>query len=358
MSAQESSFYRLFSRSRSYRYAVVEEGSAEEKEAIRQRERFAVAALAFCLRHDEEFLRSFWSQVCKVSDDPAEMPLIRSEDILLEPPLWADLRLISDTDAGRLVWVVEVKAGASLSQKQNPNLPDFCAARTGYGALFCESENASTKLRYIVLGARESLGLPKRHGALPISLRQSSWEDVATCTASRLVRDLFDCFALLQLQPFAMNQANTISVSHGLSGVGNAVVVLSAVSEWLGAQWREKNLTAYKADPGAAFGIHLTRLATPQIRFGNLQTICGGPKFIAWIGYLAGATDEIIRSVWLYFDSVEKRDAVLAKVQVSFPIALAASDAGEPCIAVEMPVADNPKDFEWFKAVFAAAGVS
>jgi hypothetical protein len=41
----------------------------------------------------------------------------RTESVLLEPPRWADLRLVSDKDGARFVWVVEVKAGSRLDAR-------------------------------------------------------------------------------------------------------------------------------------------------------------------------------------------------------------------------------------------------
>src|ERR1051325_9272216 len=100
-------------RSHYLRIADEEDQSEEAKRARQERERFAVAAVAFCLKHNAALLNNFWQRVCRMETlDHKAMPRITI--ILLEPPHWADLRLVSEFERKRYVWVVEVKAGAPL----------------------------------------------------------------------------------------------------------------------------------------------------------------------------------------------------------------------------------------------------
>ena len=96
MKRDEPSFYRLFRRSH-YFHASIEHGDLEADPDREDRERFAVASLAFCLKHNSDFRRQFWERICRVpGKDPIPMPPIEAEGVLLEPPHWADLRLVSD----------------------------------------------------------------------------------------------------------------------------------------------------------------------------------------------------------------------------------------------------------------------
>src|SRR5947199_2735394 len=169
------SFFSLFKRGR---YLSAREDQDDSKAATKrreERERFAVAALAFCLRHDEGFRRHFWERICRVPSGPAQMPRITADDVAIEPPEWADLALSSEAGTDAYLWVVEAKAGASLQPKQNPASPEFLE-RGGYGALLtAHKPTERTRLRYIVLGATQHLGLPDGHPCGEISVQERSW---------------------------------------------------------------------------------------------------------------------------------------------------------------------------------------
>src|SRR5437016_752014 len=113
------SFSSLFKRGR-YSPREDQDDSKAATKRREERERFAVAALAFCLRHDEGFLRHFWEKICYVPSDPAQMPPITADDVFVEWQPWADLALRSEIATQDYLWVVEAKAGASLQPKQNP----------------------------------------------------------------------------------------------------------------------------------------------------------------------------------------------------------------------------------------------
>src|SRR2546422_8593405 len=112
MSSSQVSFLRLFRRSHYFRAAAQDDDAEEATTERKERERFAVAALAFCLRYDLKFRRHFWKKICRTPNDPIQIPDIGAEDILLEPPFWADLRLVSKIGSRSYIWVIEAKAGA------------------------------------------------------------------------------------------------------------------------------------------------------------------------------------------------------------------------------------------------------
>src|SRR6266481_671419 len=145
--SESSSLFALYRRGRRYRDPATSSDNPEVEKSREERERFIAAALALCLRCDVGFRERFWLNVCRVSDDPDSPPPIRAEDILLEPPHWADLRLISDSPSGRCIWVVEIKTGANLKEKQNPSLPAFEEEGIGYGWLLNRHESALRRMR-------------------------------------------------------------------------------------------------------------------------------------------------------------------------------------------------------------------
>ena len=101
----EPGFLSLFSRSlyrgTASRLRDLEPESEEYRRVHEERERFAAAAIAFCLKHSDKSRRHFWEKICKAPDDPEQMPPIPTNGIFLEPAHWADLRLISEAGGER-----------------------------------------------------------------------------------------------------------------------------------------------------------------------------------------------------------------------------------------------------------------
>jgi hypothetical protein len=224
MSGTNPSFYRLFRRSAYYKLAEDDSDSEEAEHARKERERFAAAALAFCLKHDRKFLRYFWTSVCRVQADPSRMPPIKPRGILIEPPRWADIRLVADGFRKRYVWVVEVKAGAKLEDIQDPRSNVFSRRDQGYGwFLRNEEKDLTTRLRYIVFGPEENLDLPRYDSRLRIVIQQRGWSDIANLSASCLTEDLSQSLAILKIEPFAekfmIKKAANIKIRKGLNGV-------------------------------------------------------------------------------------------------------------------------------------------
>src|SRR6266487_2738883 len=358
-------FFSLFKRGR-YFHAPGDEDITQEGESRREeRERFAVAALAFCLKHDEGFRKHFWEKVCRVPDDPVEMPPVTEHDISIEPPEWADLSLVSNDGVHRFMWVVEAKAGAELQDKQNPNKADFKKAGLGYGALFAASEaEQGTRMRYIVLGANEPLGICDGQETLGITVQERSWDWLRDgVTRTGIVKDLIDTLAELEIGQFYMDKAKQIVVTRGLAGIGDAWTVLKAVCDWLGVH---KTKQYFQGQPTEVGGSELwVYCKKPDARsklspiHSRLWQVTGAKGWCsAAIGYVSDQTDGIKRSIWLYCGTVQRRDALVKKLETSklLPYVSARSDSA-PCAVVEAPASESPKDFEWFKSVFDAVGI-
>ena len=102
------------------------------------------------------------------------------------------------------MWVVEAKAGAELQDKQNPLKADFKKDGFGYGAQFAASEaKLGTRMRYIVLGANEPIGIRDGLERLGITVQERSWARLREgLTQTRIVKDLIDTFAELRVGDF------------------------------------------------------------------------------------------------------------------------------------------------------------
>jgi len=290
------------------------------------------------------------------------MPDVPDTGVELEPIRWADLRLSCEGPGGRHVWVVELKAGASLQDIQNPKCAAFAKSKEGYGWFFNQSEKGqNTNCRYIVLGAREQCGEVFFDSALTITVRQSHWSDVAKCQASKLVDDLFLSLGQLHLQPFAMKKLETVSITKGLSGAGNASEVLIGIHDWLGVKGRQRGKVELYADGerGTVVGIYIHAPSTaPTKRQTALSTVTQSDGLQLWVGYFADENDAVTRSVYFYLESASKRDRLLTKLKKTYPAANGRTEGSQYCLIVEAAASESPKDFDWFIGVLKAAGVT
>lgn len=353
MNGNEPSFYRMFRRSASYAPPDETDESVEAESLREERERFSGAAVAFCLKHSEQFRIHFWSQICKTSGDPDSIS-IASAGIFLEPPHWADLRVIFDDGVTRSVWVIEIKAGAPLDPRQDPTSTDFVRPLWGYGDLFAAEEGPKkSRMRYIVLGAQEHLEAPFRGERFGIQVQVRSWEQMLHGRPTdSLTQDLVASLAQMGIESFVMEEAKTIRVEGGLSQVGRAWKVLEGVSAWLGVKRDKYSLEAYEADNGgSALGVYIRAPGQrkPSDRHRRLATVSGSPDTLAWFGYFNSSGDEVRKELWLYFASEEARKQTTGKLGQLF----AEERDGPAFCAVFKSVAnDLGKDFDWFTSVF------
>ena len=373
MRRNEPSFYRLFRRGH-YVHAPVaqldDEAELEGQNKERQeKERFAVASLAFCLRHDRNFRREFWERICRVPDDPTEMPPIEAEGILLEPPRWADLRLVSDKGGARFVWVVEVKAGSPLEPKQNPTRPEFTTPSVGYGAQFKEEEGKlGTRMRYIILGANPVQAISKGQTELGIAVQARLWNDLQGMKRDRIVGDFFELLAELQINPFFMDKVKEkvkdITVASGLDRACEAYLVLDAV-----CNQHEIKPDRYQFIPdrydaadggGGNMGTYLRHPSKKGHRPGfllDLQKVTTKNEWwISWFGYHYDSDDHVTaKQVLFYVDDTEQQEALLRRLQGTFRKARSGRDGTALTVEVTSPPEPSTKDFDWFESVFVEA---
>jgi len=115
------SFFHLYQRG-----CCCREGKPNVGQRQNQRELFAVAALAFTLKHSEQFRRYFLCEICGIQTGWSNPAL----QIRLQPENYADLALIIP-ELGS-VGVIEAKIDAPLEDHQNQNKDEFWE-EGGYG---------------------------------------------------------------------------------------------------------------------------------------------------------------------------------------------------------------------------------
>jgi hypothetical protein len=358
----EPSFHRLFRRSH-YRSAKVDLGEGEVDPEREHRERFAVAALAFCLKHEPEFLKHFWESVCRVPDDPVEMPPIQADGVLLEPPHWADLRLVSDNGGVRFLWVIEVKAGAPLEDKQNPTeSAKFTHPDLGYGDLLVKEEGKrGTRLRYIVLGADPPPEICPGEKILGISVQAREWRALLPgLKATGIVKDLIECLGELRINPFFMEKVKEIIVESGLQGVGKAYQVLETACELLGiksaCRWFESD---HFEDGGGYMGFFLkppSDKGRPSEIYRKLRDATRSDgDCIGFLGYTYDSDGHVLKEVWFYLNEKKRQERLLQRLKGKFPSARPDRDMNALTVAVTSPPEPFTKDLDWFDSVLRNA---
>lgn len=347
------SFYALFKRGR-YSGLVCDGNGIVEPAAARQRERFAAAVLAFCMRHDADFRRRFWEKICRVPGDPTQMPPITSHEVALEPWACADLCLTSDSGTERFMWVIETKAGAPLQPKQNPKHDEFKAPGIGYGAQLCSNNaGARRKLRYIVLGAEESLQIPDGSEQLGIAIQERKWSHLLQCLPKvGLTQDLADTFAELKIGEFYMEKARSLRVTESIKDTVKALTVVNAFCHQFGGSQRRTFNHVLFDDGHACFGYYLNQPPSDatkeylELRNATRDTAC-----VAWFGYEISAKGEARRAAWFYLNSETKRDKLKEKLEKVFPFVEPKHDGKDVCVVVSSGLDQPEGDFDWFQSV-------
>lgn len=366
MTVCEPSLFRLFSRSR-YRTVLPNGGGNEglaETEIRSERERFATAAVAFCLKHSPTFRQHFWKTICRGEADPAEIPELTVD---LEPHAWADLRVVDEVGTHRTVWVIEFKLDSELADKQNPTeLSAFVEPDVGYGAQFRASEIPGSDLRYVVLGSQK---LPAGKGfvaGLNISWHARRWRDLVegAVPEDALTADLFDSLGQLGIAAFRMKTTKTIAVAGDFRAAADAWEVLTAVgsAEQCGFRPTYWNLAVETpADGHFNVGAYLkpppAKKASSVIHHRLAQAIGGTGGNLAWAGYETGASipDRFRRSIWFYCATIAQADSLRQRLVGRATTGDPISESGGMCVIASKLPGDTTKDLEWFSSVFSAA---
>lgn len=358
MRGSEPSFYGLFRRSRYGSSAHPGSEPEEEQRAMEQRERFAVAAVGFCLKHDEAFAAHFWQKVCRLPADPEDVPSLYVE---VEAEHWADLRITAKTPRWSLVCVVECKAGAPLDRKQNPERPEFNEPGVGYGWFVNRSAKESgVEHRYVILGANESVNVPNDYPESHNELRvcQRGWRCLAeTVPGGSLTADLFDSLGQLGISSFRMKSASQVQVRAGFGAAADAWEVLAVLGSpdmcgFRPSHWR---IVGENPSPGHFnLGAYLKRppekRETSNLHIELSKMLNPPGDEIVWIGYETGPSvkpDGFRRSIWFYCADSASAKSMLRRLEKEFSDCYSFTD--ENC-AVLSTAKGNVKDLEWFES--------
>jgi len=309
----EPSFSLLFKRGK-YRSFVpladeeTDDSVREREEKRREKERYLTTAIGFCIKHDSAFQSHFLNAIC---DIPKTRPRPQI-DVLAEPYRWGDLVLISQNRD--FVCVVECKVNANLQEWQNPESQGF--EKNGYGGFILSKFKTPRIIRYIVLGWKEILNLPKGR----LEYAQKSWDDLAHNFPhkSRLAADLYDCFSALGVATFLLKKTQTMKIGDNAKFFGDALTLLPAAQIEAGLDEMPP-----KFDCGGSqvegwwhFGVNIKRTKNVKTIRGKLQQFVTPKKGhpIGWYGYGWEREKGAYFSFWLYCASKNAQEKVKTRL--------------------------------------------
>jgi hypothetical protein len=355
-------FLSLFSRSL-YRGSAdrshwLDPESKESRRMHEERERFAAAAIGFCLHHDDDFLWHFWRKVCRKRGEskPRTKPTVQ-----IEPRRWSDLLLRWEG----AVCAVEIKIGAALSDHQNPGKKAF-AEPGGYGdflAGFCAKQPMKCRRRYVVLGWEPDIETRSRNDELGLEIEQRRWADFeAGLPHSPLAEDLISLLSSFGIWQFTFRSMKNKKLSGKLGDIGSAIAILESVRDSLG--WpKSTEVKAWQGDHWE-LGIYLGATARRKPVEGLAQQLkrINEPKdnCVAWFGYFAEKGNVGQRCVYVYCSKAARRRLVNRLNTAEFVVAdEPGSDRdgpeGDYCAIVRQG-RDELDDIEWLKTILETAG--
>jgi hypothetical protein len=356
------SLFSLFQRSR-YRRTLGLSDTLEDDEASEnkwaQRERFAVAAIAYCLKNDRDFFDHFVHNVCEAQTKED----LEQFDVLIEQKFWGDLAIIKRDEAA--AYIVECKISAPLHAHQNPSTKTFW--REGYGYHMLEYFPVRTQLRYVVLGYKPHL--PAKKGPR-INWTQKSWDTVASTTKSPLILDLYDSLGKLGVTRFRSRITDTMKKAATAENACETYDVLKSAYEDLGlAEGRfSADILCDLNEGWWDFGllIHTTRREADSAYFhGKLQRAVGSKgSRLGWFGYSQqDKKSGVCFSVWFFCGAHGGRRLEERLRKSSRTRAYVQPRRADGSFEVRMPKniaekAIRSGDKEWFfKVIRIAAGV-
>lgn len=330
------------------------------KKEYQEAERFAVAAIAFGLKHDPAFRIHFFEKICQIDGDPALVK--RSATIEVEPHHWTDLVIRHRAGDVDYVYAVEFKIDAPLDDHQNPDEDAFWKDKNGYGKILSERE-PDAEIRYIVLGHREKLKLTKRHRDVPVTPKQRCWSDLELSyePKTNITDDLFDSLGKLGIPEFSHRKTNKMKITDSLASGAQAWEILRDVHQMVGlVPDRCLFYTGSKKPDGYEFGFSIVKKPPVQGKSENHQKLQDlvntKSQELGWYGYTEGPAKKPKLSVWFYCDKQNNAKKIEERLrQKSFPQATTSPGEESGSHYVEVSTMKPGKsDRDWFISVFKA----
>lgn len=293
----EPSFHALYKQGR-FRKSGADRLS---QEGMQQIERFAVAMLAFVLKHDPEFRKSFLNQVCDCHCADSTDPV--SFLVELETAGCGDLILRKEDNSK--VYALEFKVGANLEkEKQDPRNPEFFT--TGYGKNI-KAQFGPNSSYIVVQNDRSDFSSVSK---MEPSCIGKSWSDIYACIQNNnkpLIHDLFQSLGALGITEFMRMNTKDLTLGHVALDAAKLHALLETVAKVEGfkscdveSQLQPNNRGYYvRCFSAGARQSSWHRLIQPENkRLGSFgYTNYGEPALEVWIECGTRKAAETIRSL-------------------------------------------------------------
>lgn len=368
------SFSALFRRSR---YGGVfpdgaDEDDPEAQTRFKQSERFAVAAVAFCIKHIPTFRRAFIEDVLcgKASCSAVEAWTVR-----VEPDEWADL-LLEPSDPDEPIFIVEFKIHAFLQDHQNPGKPDFLTTE-GYGVV-AKKHLDHRPVHYFVIDQSDSLFAWDKSQPLGIKCRHLKWAQIADAWKHRrvdapqwesaIIEDLFESLGKIGIYAFRHMKTDKLKVTASLVDAAEAGQILTHVVEMIPVQRGRWDLATQHESPESwSFGVNVhatsgTRAELPPAHLLLRNMIQPSTRDLLWFGYENGTVDQaLIRSVWFYcgnpIAAEQLQNQLFDLPQSTYLVSRDKDVQGWYSVVVRGVNSASESDSDWFLSVFHHLGV-
>lgn len=348
-----SLFSRSHYRSSASRLRALGLDSVEAQRLREERERFAAAAIAFCLHHDEVFLKHFWVRVCC---DGQGQRSAATPSVEIEPRHWSDLLVSWE---GNLC-AVEIKNGAELKDHQNPAKSAFTNPG-GYGRLLsglCRDRRCCG--RYVVLGWGPGILPDEAQAVRGLKIAYRNWTDLLDdLPDSPLTSDLTSLLSAFGVWEFTFRAMRGKRLSGRLGEFGRAVTILESVRDHFG--WPRSAFVEADFDQ---LGIYLKGYYRQKPVRGlaeRLWAFSGQSRVendLIWIGYLERNGESAQRCVYLYC-AKGRRPRIIARMHAAGYVVddQPGSDRdGQAYCVVVWEGNEQLDDINWFNRALEVAG--
>jgi hypothetical protein len=349
------SLFALYKRGNYLRRFSDEENSEREK-TMEERERFIVAALAFCCQHDPKiFGKHFYENICQVPGDPE----FDSVNVSLEiEQSLLDLVLINETANGQFIYVVETKAGADLANHQNPKHKEFWN-RGGYGSKIAALYKNAVGIRYITLGhsnpseTTDSISPP-----LKWKYQEKYWGNLADGLPTvGLGKDFAELLTQFRIDAFMFKRSEGLHIRPNFPQAIQAYFILADTCASFGLQRKYWEVAIDQdSEHDWYYGINLRPVLYKGDTLGNQKMLTDllekkDNEPIAWFGYEGrGAI-----SVWFYCGSKKAQQNVQTLFSADRSVQV---EVEEPfSVLAVMPQNHSHSDRQWFTTVFEKLGL-
>jgi hypothetical protein len=335
-----SFFLQMFTRGRyvslrSLAAAEADEAAKEDKPKHQERERFSVAATAFCIEHDKAFKRHFLKVAAKLSPE-------KIDEVILEPDHCADLLL----QGKRHVLVFEFKLGALLQDHQNPKTRLF--SEYGYGAkIRGKFTQPGKELRYVVIGKEFDPCI--RQG---LHCSSVPWRKLVIKgqREGKLEKDLYDCLGHLGAPVFLHRHMKKLKLAReaeqGMAAYGFLEQVLS----------KEGLLSGGAESDGKTLGLNIKRIGEGTLHRKLIGAVQPKGQKLGWIGYSTWGTEFVHQAVGFYCSNKTAETKLRKRLEAVKGLGEVVNDGLH--IYVDQKREGSTDDAEWFKKVLKTAAGS